>query len=83
MENAIAPNAFNYKEIVGNLKSLKAAAHQVGVPVIYSQQVPFDLEREEAGPWVLSDRMSGIFFPASSNMTAPPDIELKPGRRIK
>ncbi len=52
MENAIAPNAFNYKEIVGNLKSLKAAAHQVGVPVIYSQQVPFDLEREEAGPWV-------------------------------
>lgn len=52
MENAIAPNAFNYKEIVANLKSLKAAARQAGVPVIYSQQVPFDLEREEAGPWV-------------------------------
>ncbi|MCH7915041.1 MAG: cysteine hydrolase, partial [Deltaproteobacteria bacterium] len=28
------------------------AARQAGVPVIYSQQVPFDLEREEAGPWV-------------------------------
>jgi len=52
MENAIAPNAFNYKEIVANLKSLKAAARQAGIPVIYSQQVPFDLEREEAGPWV-------------------------------
>ncbi len=52
MENAIAPNAFNYKEIVANLKSLKAAARQAGVPVIYSQQAPFDLEREEAGPWV-------------------------------
>ncbi len=52
MENAIAPNAFNYKEIVANLKSLKTAARQAGVPVIYSQQVPFDLEREEAGPWV-------------------------------
>ena len=52
MENAIAPNAFNYKEIVANLKSLKAAARQAGVPVIYSQQVQFDLEREEAGPWV-------------------------------
>src|SRR2546427_23800 len=31
MENAIGPNAFNYKDIVGNLKSLSAVAREGGV----------------------------------------------------
>ena len=52
MEYAIAPNAFNFKEIVASLGSLKAAARGAGVPVFYSQQIPFDLEKEEAGAWV-------------------------------
>ena len=52
MEYAIAPNAFNFKEIVANLKTLSALARQVGVQVFYSVQTPFDLEKEEAGVWV-------------------------------
>lgn len=52
MEYAIAPNAFNFKEILENLKSLTGLARQVGVPVFYSQQVAFDLEKEEADVWV-------------------------------
>ena len=52
MEYAIAPNAFNYKDILANLKMLSAAARDVGVPVFYSQQTGFDLLKEEAGVWV-------------------------------
>src|SRR6266705_1172676 len=52
MENAIGPNAFNYKDILGNLKSLSALARRIGVPVFYSVQTGFDLLKEEAGVWV-------------------------------
>jgi nicotinamidase-related amidase len=52
MEYAIAPNAFNYKDILGNLKMLSTVARDVGVPVFYSQQTGFDLLKEEAGVWV-------------------------------
>src|SRR5437763_5057421 len=52
MENAIGPNAFNYKDILANLKSLSGLARQVGVPVFYSVQTGFDLLKEEAGVWV-------------------------------
>ncbi len=52
MEYAIAPNAFNYKDIVRNLKMLSALARERGVPVFYSVQTGFDLLKEEAGVWV-------------------------------
>ena len=52
MEYAIGPNAFNYKDILANLKSLSGLARQVGVPVFYSVQTGFDLLKEEAGVWV-------------------------------
>ena len=52
MENAIAPNAFNYKDILANLKMLAARARAGGVPVFYSVQTAFDLRKEEAGVWV-------------------------------
>ncbi len=52
MEYAIGPNAFNYKEILANLKMLSGAARQSGVPVFYSVQTGFDLLKEEAGVWV-------------------------------
>ena len=52
MEYAIAPNAFNYKDILANLKALSASAREVGVPVFYSVQTAFDLVKEEAGVWV-------------------------------
>jgi len=52
MEYAIAPNAFNFKEIAANLKMLAALARGAAIPVFYSVQVPFDLEKEEAGVWV-------------------------------
>ena len=52
MEYAIAPNAFNYQDILGNLKMLSTVAREVGVPVFYSQQTGFDLVKEEAGVWV-------------------------------
>jgi nicotinamidase-related amidase len=52
MEYAIAPNAFNYKEILGNLKLLSTVAREAGVPVFYSQQTGFDLLKEEAAVWV-------------------------------
>jgi nicotinamidase-related amidase len=52
MEFAIAPNAFNYKDILGNLKMLSAVAREAGVPVFYSQQTGFDLLKEEAAVWV-------------------------------
>lgn len=52
MEYAIAPNAFNYNEIVPKQKELSTLARQLGVPVYYSVQTPFDLAKEEAGVWV-------------------------------
>ena len=52
MENAIAPNAFNYKDILGNLKTVAARARTAGVPVFYSVQTGFDLVKEEAAVWV-------------------------------
>ncbi len=52
MEYAIAPNAFNYKEIAVNLKMLAETARDAGVQVFYSVQTPFDLAKEEAGVWV-------------------------------
>jgi nicotinamidase-related amidase len=52
MEYAIGPNAFNYKEILANLKSLSARAREFGVPVLYSVQTGFDLIKEEAPVWV-------------------------------
>ena len=52
MEYAIGPNAFNYKDILANLKSLSAVARELGVPVFYSVQTGFDLLKEEAPVWV-------------------------------
>ena len=52
MEHAIAPNAFNYKEILPRLKDLSGLARQAGVRVFYSVQIGFDLAKEEAGVWV-------------------------------
>lgn len=52
MENAIAPNAFNYIEISANLKMLAGRARAARVPVFYSVQTAFDLLKEEAGVWV-------------------------------
>ncbi|MGH7875025.1 MAG: isochorismatase family protein, partial [Candidatus Binatia bacterium] len=52
MENAIAPNAFNYPDILANLKTLSALAREIAVPVFYSVQTGFDLLKEEAGVWV-------------------------------
>jgi nicotinamidase-related amidase len=52
MEYAIAPNAFNYKEILPNLRHLSALARRAGAPVFYSVQGAFDLLNEEAGVWV-------------------------------
>jgi nicotinamidase-related amidase len=52
MEYAIAPNAFNYKDILVNLKMLSSAARQAGVPVFYSVQTAFDVLKEEAAVWV-------------------------------
>lgn len=52
MEYAIAPNAFNFQEIAANLKGLAELARRMGVPVFYSQQVAFNLEKEEADVWV-------------------------------
>jgi len=52
MEHAIAPNAFNYKDILANLKMLSGVARQSDVPVFYSVQTGFDLLKEEADVWV-------------------------------
>ena len=52
MEYAIAPNAFNFKEILPKLKELSALARQAGVRVFYSVQIGFDPAKEEAGVWV-------------------------------
>jgi nicotinamidase-related amidase len=52
MEYAIGPNAFNYKDILANLKTLSAHAREAGVRVFYSVQTGFDLMKEEAPVWV-------------------------------
>jgi nicotinamidase-related amidase len=52
MEYAIAPNAFNYKDILANLASLSALARQTNIPVFYSVQTAFDVEKEEAPVWI-------------------------------
>ena len=52
MEYGIAPNAFNFKEILPNLQRLAASARRGGVPVYYSVQHGFDLLKEEAPVWV-------------------------------
>jgi len=52
MEYGIAPNAFNFEDILANLQRLAAAARRVGVPVFYSVQHGFDLVKAEAPVWV-------------------------------
>ncbi len=52
MEYAIAPNAFNFNAIAANLKMLAEEARKVGVPVFYSVQTAFDLEKEESPTWI-------------------------------
>ncbi|MGZ8435131.1 MAG: cysteine hydrolase [Candidatus Binatia bacterium] len=52
MEYAIAPNAFNYKDLLPKLQELSALARRAGVRVFYSVQTGFDLAKEEAGVWV-------------------------------
>lgn len=52
MEYAIAPNAFNYQDILTNLKDLSALARQTGIPIFYSVQTAFDVEKEEAPVWI-------------------------------
>ena len=52
MEYAIAPNAFNYKEMLPKLRQLSALARRTGAPVFYSVQTALDLLNEEAGVWV-------------------------------
>ena len=52
MEYGIAPNAFNYQQILPNLRSLSGAARRAGVPVFYSVQRGFDVAKEEASVWV-------------------------------
>jgi isochorismate hydrolase len=42
MEYAIAPNAFNYQEMLPKLQELSALARRVKVPVFYSVQTGFD-----------------------------------------
>lgn len=51
LENAIAPNAFNYQEILPNLQKLAAVARAAGVPVFYSVQTNYSVH-EEAAPWI-------------------------------
>ncbi len=52
MEYAIAPNAFNFTAIAANLKMLADSARKAGVPVFYSVQTAFDLEKEESPTWI-------------------------------
>lgn len=52
MEYAIAPNAFNFSAIAANLKILADVARKAGVPVFYSVQMAFDLEKEESPTWI-------------------------------
>lgn len=43
----IAAKAFNIQEMIANLRQLLPAARSSGVPVIYSQQTAFPLDRED------------------------------------
>jgi nicotinamidase-related amidase len=52
MQNAIAPNAFNYKEVVDKLQTLTRAARAIRVPVFYAQQTTFDFATEETAVWI-------------------------------
>ncbi len=52
MEYGIAPNAFNYQELLPKLQELSASARRAGVRVFYSVQSAFDLAKEEAGVWM-------------------------------
>jgi len=52
MEYGIAPDAFNYQELLAKLRELSSSARRAGVRVFYSVQSPFDLAKEEAGVWV-------------------------------
>jgi nicotinamidase-related amidase len=52
MEYAIAPNAFNYRDILTNLQGLSALARKKKIPVFYSVQTAFDIEKEEAPVWI-------------------------------
>jgi len=52
MEYGIAPNAFNYQELLPKLRELSTSARRAGVRVFYSVQQPFDLAKEEAGVWL-------------------------------
>jgi nicotinamidase-related amidase len=52
LEYAIAPNAFNYAEIAPRLKVISDHARQIGVPVFYSQQMHYDLKRDEGEVWM-------------------------------
>lgn len=47
MEYAIAPNAFNYKEIAANLNTLAEAARAAGVQVFYSVRTQLDIATAE------------------------------------
>src|ERR1044072_9186055 len=51
LENAIAPNAFNYQELLPNLKKLAAPARAAVVPVLFSVQTNYCVH-EEAAPWI-------------------------------
>lgn len=69
LEYAIAPNAFNYTEMVPKLKAISDHARKVGVPVFYSQQMHYDLKTEEGDVWarVRTKRAGG-----TGNVKIPP-----------
>ena len=52
MEYGVAPNAFNYAELLPKLRDLSALARRSGVRVFYSVQIPFDFAKEEAEVWM-------------------------------
>jgi nicotinamidase-related amidase len=52
MEYAIATNAFNFDEMVSKLRDLITLGRKIGVQICYSQQMHFDLEKEEADVFV-------------------------------
>jgi len=51
MQYDIATRAFNFQQIVSNIKSLTLSARQAGVTVIYSQQTAFD-PKYETPAWI-------------------------------
>lgn len=52
MQEGIAPQAFNYRDIVQRLQKLTQVARKIGVPVFYSQQTTFDFATEESAVWI-------------------------------